>query len=853
MNEGAYPVFAEYAKKYGVDVAVRRLSGVVEQDELQELAEYFQAQLSQIENGGPAILKAGGQPWYPGPSPDALYWNPLRDQFASAFDESVLKTIDSSSSKVVAHTPKPTATSFDGKGLVVGYVQSGKTTNFTSVIAKMADEEYRFVIVLAGVHNGLRKQTQARLSEQLHAPNASRWLLLTDENGDFRKPASPPVSVFSDQKTALAIVKKNATVLSRLIEWLDTESARKKLADIPVLIIDDEADQASVATKSINPRIKKLLELTPRHTYIGYTATPFANVFIDPAADDLYPKSFILNLPKPDGYFGPDRIFGNDLPSDDPQSNDGYDMVRIVPTADVPKLRPRNRAESASFQPVVTEELRRSVLWFWLATAARHARGDSSAHSTMLIHTAVPIAVHQAFRAPIAALHASILSGLADTSSPVHEELRALWDDESPRVPAEDWGRAQNSFEEIAGYLPAVVESTRIILDNSWSDERLIYEKDKPLVAIAIGGNTLSRGLTLEGLIVSFFVRSANTYDTLMQMGRWFGYRPSYEDLPRIWMTEELRRHFMHLVTVEREMREDIEHYQRQDLTPLDAAVRIRTHPSLRITAKMGAAAPQYVSFAGRRLYTRYFKTDDESWLQTNLDAASDLVGVASESTESVNGRATVFANVPWTSIKRFLNKYEVHEDSPDLDRTLMVKYLEDRVLDNPSTLEKWAVAVVQGNNDPEVAPAIHLGGREWRPVIRARLKGDTTIADVKNVMNKGDRGLDLGLPTSKLDAMSEQELVALREANERGAGQGLLVLYPIDAMSPPQTAKSKKSRDPLNAVLPVIGVGIVFPGEPEEKKQLKAEKVAVDLVDVIAELPDTYEEDLEGTAEAVV
>lgn len=845
MDFQIYPVFADWAKRYGVENAIERLSTGYGRETLQELAGYFENQIAQIENGGPPILKAGGQAWYPGPSPEALYWNPLKSQLAAQYDEDVVESIGRDSSKVVAHTPKPTAPTFDGKGLVVGYVQSGKTTNFTAVIAKLADEDYRFIVVLAGVHNGLRKQTQERLSTQLHAPNAERWHLLTDMDGDFRQPASPPVSVFSDQRAAIAVVKKNATVLSRLIKWLDTESGRATLADMRVLVVDDEADQASVATRSINPRIRKLLKLAPKHTYIGYTATPFANVFIDPKSDDLYPKSFILNLPRPAGYFGPETIFGNDLPQDDPKSDDGHDMIRIVPSSEVPFLRPTSRAQAQTFQPAVTAELRRAVLWFWLATAARNARGDDNAHSTMLIHTAVPIAVHMAFRDPIEDFQASVLTDLRRQDSLIHGELRELWEDEATRVPASEWGRRQNTYDEVAPHVLSAVERTRVILDNYLSEERLIYKNDEPLVAIAIGGNTLSRGLTLEGLVVSFFVRSANTYDTLMQMGRWFGYRKGYEDLPRIWMTSGLRDDFRHLVTVEREMRDDIEHYQLQDLTPLDAAVRIKTHPSLRITAKMGAASPQYVSFAGRRLYTRYFKPKDGDWLKENFAAADELLGTASGSATSKQGRATLYEDVTWTAVTRFLRKYRVHEDSTDLDRDLMIKYIEERVNDASATLERWTVAVIQGSG--AVAP-VELGGKSWTPVIRARLKGDGVRADIKNVMNKGDRGIDLGLKITRLDNMSEQDLVKLRENNPRRQGQGLLVLYPIDPESPPQSERSKNLRDSLNAVGPVVGFGIVFPGEPEPRKQLRAEKVAVDLSDVIDEDASAYEDDLEGT-----
>lgn len=856
MDEALYEFFALWVMQFDLEAAVKKVTGVmgVSPSDAEEFRQRYLKQIESIERGGPPILKAGGESWYPGPIAEALYWNPLRATlFEGDPDRDVkLSSVGQSSSQVVAHTPDPKRAVYDGKGLVVGYVQSGKTTNFTSVIAKMADVEYRLVIVLAGVHNGLRKQTQSRLSEQLHAPNATRWHLLTNEDGDFYPPAGPPVSVFTNAQTVLAVVKKNAQVLDRLIEWLDTSSGRAQLAKMRVLIIDDEADQASVATSSINPKIRKLLSITPRHTYIGYTATPFANVFIDPNSEDLYPKDFILSLPLPEGYFGPEKIFGNDLPQEDPASVDGYDMVRIVPVDEEPYLRPKSRADAANFAPQLTPELRRAILWFWLATSARRARGQLSEHSTMLVHTAIPTVVHRAFRAPVEKFRDSVLSSLEADDSFVLDELRELWEEESPRVPASEWSRAQNDFEELLAHLTPVVGETRVILDNSMSDERLVYEKGKPLTAIAIGGNTLSRGLTLEGLVVSFFVRSAKTYDTLMQMGRWFGYRTGYEDLPRIWMTEELRRYFGHLVTVEREMRQDIDHYQRQDLTPVEVAVRIRTHPILQITAKMGAAAPQYVSYGGRRLYTRYFKPDDATWLKRNLTAASQLVERAAEAgDEDNNGPVALYRNVPWKMVTRFLRDYRVHEDSPDLDRRLMTKYIKDRV--DEGSLEHWTIAVVQpAVASPGVEP-IELGGREWNAVVRSKLKGgDGQRADVKNVMNKEDRAIDLGIPAATLKGYQEQQLVELREKDESHRDRGLLVLYPIDAMSEPQTARAKERREPMNAAASVIGFGIVFPGVPEEKTRLRAEKVAVDLTNVITEDPAAYQDDSEGVEETV-
>lgn len=846
-NDDFYPMFVLYAKKYGVEAAAARCSSLASPSQLAAMTQRFEEQLKSVKSGGAAILRSGGEAWYPGPPADAIYWNPLRDEFRRNTPAHIVESVNEASNNVVAHTPDPNGAQIKGKGLVVGYVQSGKTTNFISVIAKMADEDYGLVIVLTGIHNGLRKQTQQRLSRQLHAPNPKAWHLLTDEETDFRAPTSPPVTILKPNQVGLAVVKKNARVLDRLIKWLNTTSGRNTLANTRVLVIDDEADQATVATSAINPRIRKLLTLAPKHTYIGYTATPFANVFIDPNDyDDLYPRSFILNLPRPDGYFGPEAIFGNDLPEEDPDSSDGYDMVRIVPATDIPKLRPATRQAASTFVPQITLELRQSILWFWLATSARHARGDHAAHSTMLIHTAIPTAVHEKFREPIECLRTEIVHGLLTHDAEVEDEFRNLWESETKRVCSDDFGRQQNTFDEVRSHLKHVVQQTQIIIDNFKSNDRLHYEDDKPTVAIAIGANTLSRGLTLEGLVVSFFVRSANTYDTLMQMGRWFGYRNGYEDLPRIWMTEELRRNFQHLVTVEREMRDDIEAYARLDLTPEEAAVRIRTHPSMRITAKMGAASPAYVSFAGRRLYTRYFRTDDLSWLEGNFAAADELLSNIADTPAEENGRATIHFGISWQQIVSFLRKYSVHSASPDLDADLMMEYIADHAdRDQAPTLQRWNVAVVQGGGDrPDLAP-VRLGGRDWHPVIRSRLNTPNDRADIKNVMNKGDRGLDLGLSTARLDKLTEPELVSLRNTSKVHSNDGLLVIYPIDPTSEPQTSRSKLVRKPLDAVAPVIGIGIVFPGVPDERG-VKAQKMSVDLSDVIAEDLSIIEDDWE-------
>ena len=347
-------------------------------------------------------------------------------------------------------------------------------------------------------------------------------------------------------------------VLRKLIAWLS--EASKQLESIPALVIDDEADQAGVATNTINPLIRSLLDVLPRVGYVGYTATPFANLFIDPSSDDLYPQHFIVDLPQPPDHFGTESIFGREpLDRDDPADYDDeiLDMVRIVPDEEVPFVRPATSHDVDTFVADVCGELRRSILYFWLATAARRVRGTGIPHSTMLIHTALRLAVHESFRAPITRLQEGVLAGVESRDGQLLAELRTLWESETRRVPAPTMVRSPSS-------------STRSYRTSPWSSvnrglslttHAATSVSTTPATAwsrLPSAGTPFLRRLTLEGLIVSYFVRAASAYDTSLQMGRWFGYRAGYADLPRIWMTDELHGWFRHLASVEAEIRHDM-------------------------------------------------------------------------------------------------------------------------------------------------------------------------------------------------------------------------------------------------------------------------------------------------------
>ncbi|MFF4655073.1 Z1 domain-containing protein [Streptomyces sp. NPDC001381] len=835
--DAMYETFQAILDAFPPSEAVKRLELLGASSEIvQQIRDRHEQQTIRIKEleEPHAVVLGNRDTWYTGPQPKDKCWPAIEDLLVKDGwpKETAIKNLDESSTRVVSLLNHPKEKAFSTRGLVVGHVQSGKTTNFTSVMAKAADRGYKLFIVLAGIHNGLRRQTQARLVQQLVEPNPSMWSQLTDLDKDFTPQANPASYFGKSNKThVLCVVKKNATVLRKLATWLD--KAADYLKDCPALIIDDEADQATVATKSINPLILSMMKSLPRSAYVGYTASPFANLLIDPSAEDLYPRDFVVNLPKPEGHFGTEVLFGRyALDGEDPDHvDDGHDMIRSVPDDDVPCVRPETKADIEGFEPIVTDTLRRAVEYFWLVTAARRVRRTGNPHNTMLIHTSVNTSVHNSFERPLQQLLNRAAQNLSDKV--FLSRLRDLWDQETARVPAADFGETKVPFDDLLPELPEVLRSCRIIMDNSSSDARLDYENG-PVVAIAVGGNTLSRGLTLEGLSVSYFVRAVSAYDTLLQMGRWFGFRNGYADLPRIWMTDELAEWFRHLATVETEMRRDIDIYMTESETPTTFAVRLRTHPALRVTAaaKMRDAVTAASSYGGKRVQTHYFHTNAD-WLLGNMAAARELVSAARSNAVRVESRSAegryIFREVPYDFVTDFLGSYKFHEKSPENDADLISGYIHKRVA--AGSLRRWNVAIV-GNPTGEpftFAPGVSVGRNNRSRVAVANSVPD--FADIKTLMSRRDAAVDLSGDAAKLT-----EKGIIDERRIQLPDTGLLVLYPIDKTSEP--GPGKKLRAPLNAEEHVIGVGLVFP-EPQHGDSTVEKYISADLSGVRLEDED--------------
>lgn len=766
--------------------------------------------------------------WYFGPNPGDFHWPALKAYLTGVKEwaEVDVASIDDASNEVVSLLENPSQESqFSGRGLVVGHVQSGKTANMTAVIAKALDAGYNTVLVLAGLTNKLRHQTQLRLFHDLVCRNPMQWHLLTanEIHEDFRAPPAGGFLSHTD-KAQVAIVKKNVSPLSQLKKAI-AETIPLALSRLRVLVIDDECDQASVNSASgelemtaINHRIRELLSLLPSVSYVGYTATPFANVLINPYAkeegeelDDLYPRDFITALPRPATYFGAEQLFGRE-PSvaDDVQPDEeGLDMIRGIPEEDAHLLQPVGRSDVGGFQPAMVQSLEDAILYFLACCAARRARGHADKHMTMLVHTSVYVVMHDRLAALVRGWKDKHARSLLDRSSEITQRLKDIWSSERNRVPSHITDANAVDFRQVRKYLPEVLNNVEVAVENGSSDDRIDYGAE-PRTYIVVGGNILARGLTLEGLMVSYFLRSSRQFDTLLQMGRWFGYRAGYEDLPRIWTTEELKLKFRALAGVENEIRLDIDQYAQQDLTPMDAAVRIRTIPGMAITGatKMRHARQCAVSFWGEHRQTFRFNHRDSNWLLRNWEAGAELVSRAEElgyrDDESTDRK--LWLGVPKSSIVRFFETYQTHETHADLAQNFLVSFLDSQ----DERLGYWNVAIVEPRRTHRATRTLGTVG-DVRLVRRARLKDTGNVADIKALMSRADIGLDC--PDLATTRGSWRELKAARQ--EEVGDVPLLLLYAIDKASAPQTKSNVRAT--LDAVDDILGYGVVFPGSVTE------------------------------------
>lgn len=815
----------------------------VSDDVIQNLDVAYQRLKSRLQNIDHLTrvnaVRTRRQPWYSGPAENSPNWNAYKDFLVKKGWGDAIASIDESSTQVVSLLYNPGTPRFEARGLVLGYVQSGKTANMTAVIAKAADAGYKLVIILTGMIEKLRRQTQARIESDLTLlDGAQKWHHWTTREADFNVHPTHPGFQFDQSQRNIFVIKKQKDVLERIVEKLKNTDLITKNS-IPVLVIDDECDQASVNASgkeneitTLNRLIRKVMEHFPRHSYVGYTATPFANVLIDPSVDpkeslDLYPKDFIYTLPKPSGYFGAEKLFGRDLLDAEQTLGDDeeLDIIRNIPDEEVPSLTVKNG--ESDFE--LTDSAKESLDYFLIATAVRNLRNQREKHSTMLFHTSHLRSVHGLIADEVRALLKSRINLLRKNSAAYLKELKRLWEREKSKVPPSLYGYDEPDFKDLIPEILATAEQSSVVVVNSESDDVLDFSTKAGSHGkryIAIGGNVISRGLTLEGLVSSFFMRTSKQYDTLMQMGRWFGYRHGYEDLPRVWMTGEMQDIFYRLATVEADIREKIRVYEQEepDITPLDVAVRIRQIPGLAVTArnKMRAARKCSFSFAGEHRQTTRFLHRDSGLLRSNWEAAERLVNNALEFSDIENSdQGILVRNVDRAIVETFLNSYKIHSTHADLvdyksGANHLLSYINKRKAKSSENLKTWNIGIIQPKAKKGTAVSDIKGIKSLKLINRSMFQelvnGD---ADIKSLMSRSDITIDM-------DGYSagNQSWEAIKSARKAaGVDVPLLLLYPIDKDSAPEARTVKKSgkkydskRMPLNAAEHVMGLGILFP-----------------------------------------
>ncbi|RFB67377.1 MULTISPECIES: Z1 domain-containing protein [unclassified Herbaspirillum] len=793
--------------------------------------------------------------WYKGPLLTDRHWTALEGYLRNAknwHDESI-DPIHDSSSEVVSLLANPARETFRCRGLVVGYVQSGKTANMTAVIAKAIDVGYNFIVVLGGVTNKLRQQTQRRFQTDIIDRHRESWQLHTtddEKNGDFTLPANNgQFTMPVEGRAQLAVIKKETTRLATLLKAIEKTPPSVTRA-LKTLIIDDECDQASVnAGKTetditeINKAIRKIIQALPAVSYVGYTATPFANVFANPfptskdELDDLYPEDFITALPRPEAYFGAREVFGFD-PDDadiDEGASAGREMVKPIPEKEIPLLRStKNRKD---FSPQITESLEKAILWFLLSCAIRHHRGQQNDHMSMLVHTSQLVLQHEKMADNIRQWLEYSAPSIASAKGPAWDALVSVWDDETKAVPLEGEDEKALHPLDLHPFLVQVLNLVEVAVENGASDNRLDYnetdpeDKNKivPKTYIVVGGSVLARGLTLEGLSVSFFLRTSKQYDTLLQMGRWFGFRNGYADLPRLWATQDLISNFRALAHIEEEIRADIAQYKARDATPLDFAVKVRAIPGLAITsaAKMRYAKKTSISFEGRHIQTIRFDHQKDGIVSSNWAAAANLIKLAKDSASEYVEDKKLFKNVPMSVVRQFIKDYDISGKHLDLKQEMLLNYLDA----TEDKLAIWNVGVVSPNGKPSNNSLGFLG--KIGTNVRSRLAEPSAYADIKALMSKRDILIDADLQS--IDKGEDWEALKKRRPN-----LPLLLIYPIQAKSEPLERKDgAKSRVALDACDDLIGFSIVFPG-------MKDRAGAYYAVELDVPTPEQLEEDEE-------
>ena len=878
------------------------------------------------------------------------FWNRYISYMQKKIAPDTINKLDNLTDDILDRIANPiTPGAWDKRGMVVGQVQSGKTSNYIGLINKAADAGYRLIIILAGMHDSLRSQTQIRIDEGFLGFNSQRSLQYSNTNkigvgyynphdgktnqpvdlpanaltsshlnGDFNRKAAQSAGIhLRSSDPIVAVIKKNGSILKNIISWLavwgDKQPDGKILIrNVPFLLIDDEADNASInvskeKVSAINGCLRALLSLFEQSAYVGYTATPFANIFIPileqesvkgidltikdyefTVGQDLFPKDFIINIPAPTNYIGPAKVFGLPALTSSDTDEEPLPVVRLVNDYDT--FEASNEREqiqniiagvddnlkiSRSFVPdkhkkddplpdELPESLKYAIKCFILSSSARRVRKQIDVHNSMLIHISRFIVWQDRIATLVDAELKFYQKQIELKSGNLLKELEAIWEKEfvpttlkiirnsniytDPEIIPIPWEKVEAEvYNAISKMEVRAVHGDKNIAGLSHHnisplDYFFSEQQGKFLSVIAVGGDKLSRGLTLEGLTISYYLRASKMYDTLMQMGRWFGYRPGYVDLCRIFTSEELTRWYKHITIASEEMRKDFDYMFLLKKTPKEFGLKVRTHPGvLKITAanKFRYKKIMYLSYSGELEQTYQFRLDKLNF-RRNFDAVVDLISDLGNPVEkpinSFNSRQMFVwkGEDNFNAINSFLLKYKIGEEIIDTNK--MVDYIIAQT--KKGNLTNWTVAMINNSTakpeDEYVFPGL---SKKVGLTDRTNISNDPNEYSVAkyNITDHRHELIDLS-EAEIIDALSKTkednneggsddvpEIPSRKRIKwKRSCKNGLLLIYPlnhncqyiVDDSTKPKKIERKQIND-----LPIIGIAISFPENENDEK----------------------------------
>lgn len=895
---------------------------------IRELESEFIIQAGEEEPTGGRLSDGTQEPWLrPEMKADWPFWYRYREFLKQKRQLDDVGRLDHYTDRILEQLGNPGLAleqgGWDRRGLVVGHVQSGKTENYTGLICKATDAGYRVIVVLTGIHEALRVQTQERLEEGFTGILSSRggrelvgvghirvpgrknrpvvsYATTSDpnSNGDFSAQLAHQFGLNIEPAMAplLLVVKKNARVLFNLVKWIANIRAASiaelehqllpypetyKPDECPLLVIDDEADQASVDTRpggitaigepnphhdptTINKLIRVLLRLFGRRSYVAYTATPFANILIhdekgtDLHGPDLFPKNFIVSLPAPRIYIGPARVFGYEG-STDTDGEPGFPelLESVDDHADslalnerggwMPPIHMRGHIPRVPGDPDhLPASLKSALMDYTLAGAGRVCRGQGNEHHSMLIHVTRFQAVQNELHATIEAYWQNWVE-LLRSRDPVSMDLmrrrweashsasyqavsrRLRWD---VRLSPVSWTDLITPREEDSTTpIERAVSGVQVKQVHGGDEGVELDYRGGQLKVIAIGGNKLSRGLTLEGLTVSYFLRTSRMYDTLMQMGRWFGYRTGYLDLCRLYMPPDLEHWFGHLAQASEELRGEFDRMVAMGATPNQYGQRVISHPTMVVTSqvKMRDGTTIRVAFSDTVVETTVFDRDlaKRAHNVNALQSLLDRIGppdTESHRQERPEGKVRNFQGYLWRSarhqdVEAFLRNVYTHRDAPVMNGQRLADYIA-RAAPLGELTEWWVLLRkpgAAGKSQGDAGLKGRFGG--LKPVQRKYFgRREANRFSIKRLLDGDYESLDIDLAgyqraldgkrreyATSHPGLSDQDVSTKINKpydwvrRERDPRRGLLLIYLVE--------------DPENhSATPFVGLGLSFP-----------------------------------------